>query len=101
MGGIKCTTTMVKLNKSLLQEEHLRYCYMQDPNIPIGVLGMVDDTLLISNCGQEAISKKAVINLFIENRKLILSIKKVLQYMWQTLKSVTILVPNFMYMTNI
>ena len=75
-GGIKCTATMDKLNKSLLQEEHLRYCYMQDPNIPIGVLGMIDDTLSISNCGMEAISKNAVINSFIENHKLTLSTEK-------------------------
>ena len=75
-GGIKCTTTMDKLKKSLLQEEHLRYCYMQDPNIPIGVLGMVDDTLSISNCGKDAYSKNAVINSFIENHKLTLSSEK-------------------------
>ena len=49
---------------------------MQDPNIPIGVLGMIEDTLSISNCGMEAISKNAVINSFIENHKLTLSTEK-------------------------
>ena len=75
-GGLKCTTTMDKLNKSLLQEGHLKYYYMQDQNIPIGVLGMVDDTLSISKCGKDAIQKNAVINSFIENQKLTLSTKK-------------------------
>ena len=49
--GLKCSTTMDKLNKVMLQEDHLKYFYMQDTNITIGVLGMVDDTLSISNCG--------------------------------------------------
>ena len=75
-GGLKCSTTLDKLNKTLLQEEHLKYYYMKDPNIPIGVLGMVDDTLSISNCGKEAIQKNAVVNSFIENQKLTLSATK-------------------------
>ena len=75
-GGLKCSTIMDKLNKVLLQEEHLKYFYMQDTNIPIGVLGMIDDTLSISKCGTEAVHKNAVINSFIENQKLTLSIDK-------------------------
>ena len=36
-GGLKCPTTMDKLNNVLLQEEQFKYFYMQDTNIPIGV----------------------------------------------------------------
>ena len=49
--GLKCSTRMDKLNKFMLREEHLKYFYMRYTNITIGVLGMVDDTLSISNCG--------------------------------------------------
>ena len=47
-GSIKCTTMMDKLNKSMMVEDTLKYHYKNDQNIPIGVLGMVDDTLTIS-----------------------------------------------------
>ena len=35
----------------------LQYCYKGDSNIPIGVLGFVDDTLGVSKCGKAAIKK--------------------------------------------
>ena len=72
-GGLKCTTTMDKLNQTLLQEEQTKYLYMGDKNIPTGVLGMVDDTISISNCGIQSIKKNAIINSFIENQRLTLS----------------------------
>jgi hypothetical protein len=75
-GGLNCTTTLDKLNKILLQEEQTRYFYKGDHNIPIGVLGMVDDTLSIANCGIQSIHKNAIINSFIENQRLTLSHEK-------------------------
>ena len=43
-GGLKCTTQMDTLNKYMKSKEELTYKYRGDPTIPIGVLGMVDDT---------------------------------------------------------
>ena len=72
-GSLKCTTTMDQLNKSILQQKELVYNYRGDNNIPIGVLGMVDDTLSISKCGISSIQKNAVINSFAETQRLTLS----------------------------
>ena len=44
-GTLKCTTTMDKMNKIAMADKSLQYNYKGDSNIPIGVLGMVDDTL--------------------------------------------------------
>ena len=49
---------------------------MGDPNIPIGVLGMVDDTLAVSECGYQAVRKNAVVNSFMETQRLRLSSEK-------------------------
>ena len=67
---------MDKLNKSMMTEDTLKYHYKNDQNIPIGVLGMVDDTLTISECGVQSVSKNAVLNSFIENQRLTLSEEK-------------------------
>ena len=56
-GSLKCTTTMDQLNKSLLQDEELTYKYKGDDSIAIGVLGMIDDTLSISKCGNTIVKK--------------------------------------------
>ena len=72
-GSLKCTATMDKLNKLILQDKQVLYSYKNDPNIQIGVLGMVDDTLSISECGNRTIAKNAMINSFIENQRLTLS----------------------------
>ena len=71
--SLKCTATMDQLNKSLLQQEHLIYNYKGDKNIKIGVLGMIDDTLSISKCGNSSVQKNAILNSFIETQKLTLS----------------------------
>ena len=81
-GTLKCTTTIDKLNKIAMQDESLQYKYKGDPTIPIGVLGMVDDTLGVSKCGKDAIRKNAVLNSFAETQRLTLSKEKVLCYMW-------------------
>ena len=72
-GSLKCTSTMDKLNQIAMSDKTLQYYYKGDQNIPIGVLGMVDDTLGVSICGQSAIRKNAVINSFMETQRLKLS----------------------------
>ena len=46
--SLKCTTMMDTLNQIVMSNEELQYFYKGDRNIPIGVRGMVDDTLGIS-----------------------------------------------------
>ena len=75
-GSLKCTTNMDKLNKLTLTVKQLQYKYKGDPNIPIGVLGMVDDTLGVSNCGNDSIKKNAIINSFVETQRQELSHEK-------------------------
>ena len=75
-GSLKCTSTMDKLNQIAMDKRSLQYKYMGDPNIPIGVLGMVDDTLAVSECGYQAIRKNAVVNSFMETQRLRLSVEK-------------------------
>ena len=72
----KCTTTMDKLNKAMTKETPLRYLYQNDPNIPIGVLGMIDNTLDIAECGNQSVAKNAVLNSFVENQRLQISHEK-------------------------
>ena len=72
-GSLKCTTTMDQLNKIILPQQKLTYCYKGDENIKIGVLGMVDDNLAISKCGINSLQKNAIINSFIETQRLTLS----------------------------
>ena len=75
-GSLKCTALMDKLNKTATADKSLQYNYKGDPDIPIGILGMVDDTLAISECGNSAIRKNAVVNSFIETHRLTLSAEK-------------------------
>ena len=48
---------MDQINKVMLKEDNLEYYYQKDKDMPIGVLGMVDDTLDISKCGHQAVQK--------------------------------------------
>ena len=75
-GSIKCTTLMDQLNKTAMSDRSLQYNYKQDPNIPIGILGMVDDTLAVADCGNNSIRKNAVVNSFVETKRLTLSKEK-------------------------
>ena len=68
-GGLKCTSQMDKLNKIMKSDDSLQYKYRDDPNIGVGVLGFVDDTLGLSECGNTAVVKNAVINSFIETHR--------------------------------
>ena len=49
--------------------DSLLYKYSNDPYIQIGVLGFVDDTLGISECGDTAIMNNVTINLFVETHR--------------------------------
>ena len=75
-GSLKCTSSMDILNKNILEQKDLVYNYRGDPNIEIGVLGMVDDNLSISKCGTSSVMKNGVINSFIEMQRLTLSREK-------------------------
>ena len=69
-GGLKCTSLMDKLNKIMKKDETLMYRYRGDPNIGIGVLGMIDDNVGISECGTDSVVKNAIINSFVETQRL-------------------------------
>ena len=67
---------MDKLNKTARSDRSLKYHYEEDPNIPIGVLGFVDDTLGVSKCGKDTIRKNAFIIFFMDSQRLRLSKEK-------------------------
>ena len=69
-GGLKCTSQMDTLNKCMKKKDSLSYKYRGAPNITVGVLGMVDDTLGVSECGVTSVEKNALINSFVEMHKL-------------------------------
>jgi Pyruvate/2-oxoacid:ferredoxin oxidoreductase gamma subunit len=69
-GSLKCTTQMDKLNKICKEKNSLQYHYKRDTNITIGVLGMVDDTLVPAECGVKYVEKNSVVNSFIESHRL-------------------------------
>ena len=54
----------------------MTYKYRGDPNIHIGVIGMVDDNLAIAKCGTSSVLKNSVINYFRETQRLRLSEEK-------------------------
>ena len=58
-GTLKCATTMDKINKIAMADKSLQYNYKGYSNIPICVLGMVEDTLAIADCGNQSIRKNS------------------------------------------
>ena len=66
-----CTVSMDKLGKEIYQNKALIYKYKQVVEIPS--LGMVDDILTIQKCSNESVKINAVVNGFIESKKLTLS----------------------------
>ena len=61
---------MDTLNKYMKSNKNLTYKYRGYPNIGIGVLGMVDDTLAVSECGVRSVEKNAVLNSFMDTHRL-------------------------------
>ena len=74
--SLKCTTSMNQLNQTARSDEDLKYLYKGHPNIEIGVLGFIDDTLGVSQCGTASIQKNVAINVFVETQRLKLSAEK-------------------------
>ena len=70
LGGLKCKSQMDIMNKIMKQKESLLYKYKGDPEITIGVLGMIDDTLGIAECGASSVEKNSVVNSFMETHKM-------------------------------
>ena len=52
---------MDTVNQTAMADKKLQYNYKWDSQIPIGVLGMVNDTLGVTKCGKDAIRKIAFI----------------------------------------
>ena len=70
-GSLLCTTSMVKLGKHVYEHEDLLYKYKEKVSIPS--LGMVDDILAVQKCSEDLVRMNAIINAFIEAKKLTLN----------------------------
>ena len=70
-GSLLCTATMDKLGKLKYQNEDLLYKYKGEVNVP--ALEMIDDIADVQKCGVDAVNSNAVVNSFIEHKKLTLS----------------------------
>ena len=73
-GSLCCTVSMEKLGKLIYKEEDLTYKYKGKIEIP--TLGMVDDILAVQKCSKDVIKINAVVNAFVESKKLKLSENK-------------------------
>ena len=60
-------------DQTAIADESFIYCYKGDPEVPIGILSFLDDTLGVSESGNAAIHKDAPIHSFIETQQLKLS----------------------------
>ena len=67
-GGIFCTTSMDKLGKLKYENPDMLYLYKDMVGVP--ALEMVDDILDIQKCGIESVKANAVVNTFIDHKKL-------------------------------
>ena len=70
-GSLCCTTSMEKLGKHMYEHEDMVYRYKESVEIPC--LGMIDDILTIQKCSNNSVKINAVINAFVESKKLKLS----------------------------
>ena len=77
-GGLMCTNTMDDLPKSGMKEEDIKYKYRCKVSVP--PLEMVDNIITIAECGNKSVKLNAIVNAFIEQKKLVLSAKKMLKY---------------------
>ena len=73
-GSLFCTATMDKLAEHVYEKEELLYWYKGVVAVP--PICMVDDILAVQECSQDSVKINAVINSFIELKKLTLSSKK-------------------------
>ena len=73
-GNIKCTAQIDKLGKTAYERNAPLYYYKGEVKVPS--LEMVDDIVNISTCSTNAVISNAVINSFIESKKLKFGAKK-------------------------
>ena len=73
-GSLLCTATMDKLGQLVYQNPALTYKYKGVVETPS--LGMVDDIMCIQRCSNGTVEMNAVVNAFVEGKKLKLSKKK-------------------------
>ena len=73
-GSLFCTTSMDKLGQYVYNNNELLYKYKGKVDIPS--LGMVDDIMTIQKCPSDPVKMNAVVNAFIESKKLTLSSSK-------------------------
>ena len=73
-GSLCCTVSMDKLGKHVYKKHELLYRYKGVVDVP--TLGMVDDILAIQKCSNDTVKINAVINAFVESKKLKLSKSK-------------------------
>ena len=73
-GSLLCTATMDRLGKQIYRNPDLTYKYKGVVETPS--LGMVDDILCVQKCSNDTVKVNAVVNAFIEGKKLKLSDKK-------------------------
>jgi hypothetical protein len=85
---------MDRLNQVTKSDESLQYLYKGDPNIPIGILGFVDDTLAVAECGRSSIKKNSVINSFMEAHRITLSSDKSMVLHYANTKKCTVSCPT-------
>ena len=67
-GSLFCTSTMDKLGKMKYDDKRLLFKYKGDVGVP--ALEMVDDIADIQKCGDDAVKANAVVNTFIEHKKI-------------------------------
>ena len=72
-GGLKCKTTVDQLPKEVLNNEDLMYKYKGEVSIP--PLEMVDDIITVAKCGNTSVRLNAIVNAFLEKKKLALKAK--------------------------
>ena len=73
-GSLFCTGTMDKLGKLKYSNEEMLFKYKGTVGVP--AMEMVDDVVDVQKCGNNAIKSNAVINSFMEHKKLTLSKSK-------------------------
>ena len=73
-GSLLCTATMDKLGQLVYKKPELVYKYKGVVETPR--FGMVDDIMCIQRCSNGTVEMNAVVNAFVEGKKLKLSKKK-------------------------
>ena len=73
-GGLKCTSTMVQLCQQILKHESIMYKYKGE--VPVPPLEMLDDVISVVECGSKSVRLNAIVNAFMETKKLKLSADK-------------------------